>query len=100
MDAMTHALSLHHVTAMEVSPPQLVSIAAELGLRHVCLFTCVTPEAAALFPVEWNPAVRKETAARCADLGVIVHNLEWFDVTPQAQVDFHRKGLEIGAELG
>jgi len=97
---MTHRLSLHHVTAMEASPPELVSIAAELGLRHVCLFTCVTPEAASLFPVEWTPSLRAETAARCADLGVSVHNLEWFDVTPEDNVDFHRRGLEIGAKLG
>lgn len=97
---MTHAISLHHVTAMEVSPPELVSIAAELGLRHVCLFTCITPETLSLFPVEWTPALRKETAARCADLDVTVHNLEWFDVTPDADEDFHRAGLELGASFG
>lgn len=97
---MSHALSLHHVTVMEVTPPEVIAIAAELGLANVCLFTCITPEAASYFPVDWSPAARKETAARCADLGVRVHNLEWFDVTREDNVDFHRRGLELGASLG
>lgn len=97
---MTHALSLHHVTVMEVTPPEVIAIASGLGLSNVCLFTCIAPEAAAFFPVDWSAAVRKETAARCADLGVRVHNLEWFDVTEADNRDFHRRGLEHGAELG
>lgn len=97
---MSHALSLHHVTAMEVTPPELVSIASGLSLAHVCLFTSITPEAAPLFPVDWTPEVRRETRRRCDDLGVKVHNLEWFDVTPEAPVEAHRHGLELGASFG
>lgn len=97
---MSHALSLHHVTVMEVTPPEVISIAADLGLANVCLFTCITPDAASFFPVDWSPAARRETAARCADRGVRVHNLEWFDVTREDSLDFHRQGLELGASLG
>jgi sugar phosphate isomerase/epimerase len=97
---MTHTLSLHHVTVMEVTPPEVVSIAARLDLSNVCLFTCITPEAASFFPVDWSPAMQRDTASRCADLGVRVHNLEWFDVTRADAADFHRRGLDLGASLG
>lgn len=97
---MSRALSLHHVTAMELSPPDLVSLASELGLRHVCLFTCIAPEAAEMFPVDWSARIVRETKARCVDLGVKAHNLEWFDVTEADQRDFHMRGLELGRSLG
>lgn len=97
---MTQQISLHHVTVMDVSPPELISIAAELGLKNVCLFTCITPETLSLFPVEWTPALIKETSARLKDLGVVAHNLEWFDVMPESDEGFLRRGLELGASFG
>jgi sugar phosphate isomerase/epimerase len=97
---VAHELSLHHVTAMDVSPAELISIAARLGLHYVCLFTNITPATAELFPCVWSAAVRRDVAQRCASEGITVHNLEWFDVSPSMNLDTHRRGLEIGAALG
>jgi sugar phosphate isomerase/epimerase len=97
---MAHRLSLHHVTAMDVGPAELISIAAELGCKHVCLFTRVDPEALQLFPCTWDRATRTEVARRCVDTGVTAHSLEYFDVYPEVDLDTYRTGLEIGAQLG
>jgi sugar phosphate isomerase/epimerase len=98
--AVTHRLSLHHVTVMDVGPAELVSIAAELGCRHVCLFTHVHPEALQLFPCAWDAATLAEVTRRCSDTGVSAHSLEYFDVYPEIDLDSYRPGLEIGAQLG
>jgi sugar phosphate isomerase/epimerase len=97
---MTHPLSLHHVTVMDVSPAELVVIAAELGCKHVCLFTHVAPEAQQLFPCRWDSATIKEVTQRFSDTGISAHSLEYFDVYPEFDLDIYRKGLEIGAQLG
>jgi len=97
---VTHPLSLHHVTVMDVGPAELVSIAAELGCHHVCLFTRVDPEALQLFPCAWDSATLREVAQRCAETGVSAHSLEYFDVYPDSDLDSYRQGLGIGAQLG
>lgn len=97
---MNHPLSLHHVTVMDVGPAELISIAAEVGCQHVCLFTHVAPEALQLFPCAWDSATVNAVAQRCADTGVSAHSLEYFDVYPEIDLDIYRKGLEIGARLG
>ena len=97
---MSNPISLHHVTVMEVSPAELISIAAELGCKHVCLFTHVAPEAQGLFPCNWDQAARREVKSRCNDTGVSAYSLEYFDVFPGIDLDIYRKGLEVGAELG
>jgi sugar phosphate isomerase/epimerase len=100
VDAVTHRLSLHHVTVMDVGPVELVSIAAELGCHHVCLFTHVDPEALQLFPCTWDSATLREVAQRCSATGVSAHSLEYFNVYPETDLDTYRQGLEIGAQLG
>jgi len=97
---MTHPLSLHHVTVMDVGPAELVSIAAELGCQHVCLFTHVDPEALQLFPCAWDSATLREVAQRCSATGVSAHSLEYFNVYPDVDLNIYRRGLEIGAQLG
>ena len=51
------SLGLHQITAMEASPAELVSIAADVGCQQVCVFTYVPAVAlpdqsgAAAFPI-------------------------------------------------
>jgi sugar phosphate isomerase/epimerase len=93
-------LSLHHLTALDVSPPELVSIAAALACDHVCLFTQVQDATRAMFPCVEDEPMLAAVAARCADTGVTVHNLEYFPVEPDVNLDSYRGGLERGARLG
>ena len=93
------ALSLHHLTALDVSPADLVSLAAELGVEHVCLFTQVEPATAGLFPAV-SAANSSEVRARCAATGVTVCNLEYFPLTAGVDLSLYKAGLDIGAALG
>lgn len=97
---MTHPLSLHHVTVMDIGPAELVTLAAELGCQHVCLFAHVDPEALPLFPCTWDDETLAEVSRRCSDTGVTAHNLEYFDVYPGVDLDSYRRALAIGARLG
>jgi sugar phosphate isomerase/epimerase len=94
------ALSLHHLTALDVSPPELVDIAAALDCPHVCLFTQVQPETRAMFPAVEDEAMAAAVAERCAATGVRVHNLEYFPVAPETVPRLYRPALERGARLG
>lgn len=93
-------LSLHHLTALDVPPAELVSIAAEVGCPSVCLFTQVEPAMSDLFPCVADAAGVAAVTARCAETGVSVHNLEYFPVTAETDLEAFRPGLERGARLG
>jgi sugar phosphate isomerase/epimerase len=93
-------LSLHHLTALDVSPAELVSIAGALGCDNVCLFTQVQDATRAMFPCVDSEAAAKAVAQRCADTGVTVHNLEYFPIAPDVSVEIYRPALERGARLG
>lgn len=95
-----HALSLHHLTMTEVSPVDLIDIAAETGYQHVCLFTEVAGAYAPLFPATRDPATVREVIRRSRDTGVGVYNIEFFPLTPEVKVADFAAGLEIGARLG
>ncbi len=93
-------LSLHHLTALDVSPAALVSIAADLGCAHVCLFTQVQDATRAMFPCVDSDAAAKAVAERCAATGVTVHNLEYFPLPAGVDLEAYRPALERGARLG
>ena len=100
VSARANPLSLHHLTALDVSPPDLVAIAAELGCDHVCLFTQVQAETRALFPAVEDEETAAAVAKLSAATGVNVHNLEYFPVAPETDPKLYRAGLERGARLG
>lgn len=93
-------LSLHHLTALDVSPAELVSLAATLGCDHVCLFTQVQPETRALFPAVEDEAMLRAVIDRCAATGVTVCDLEYFPVTADVDISAYRGALERGARMG
>ncbi|MDB5483748.1 MAG: Xylose isomerase domain protein barrel [Caulobacteraceae bacterium] len=98
--ARANPLSLHHLTALDVSPPELVTLAAALGCDHVCLFTQVQAETRALFPAVEDASMAEAVAERCAATGVSVHNLEYFPVAAETDPAVYRPALERGARLG
>jgi len=92
-------LSLHHLTALDTTPAELVGIAGALDCARVCLFTHVPEEARHLFPMV-TMGMREEVAATLAQAGVHLHNLEVFPLNPNANLNAFRIGLEVGAALG
>src|SRR5690606_3168148 len=73
-------LSLHHLTALELSAVQLIALAADLGCSHVGLFTCLPPGLATRFPCVGDERQEAEVAERLATRGVGLNNAEVFAI--------------------
>lgn len=98
-------LALHQITAMEASPIELVSIAAETGCSEVCIFvrSPLVPkkngEMGPLFPTVF-PDMKDAMLERLAACGVGIMNIEYFPVEADTDVETYREPLRFGAELG
>jgi sugar phosphate isomerase/epimerase len=90
-------LSLDHLTIFDVSPPELVIIAAGLGVPLVSLFTQLPLQADLPIVTAANKA---ETLARMRDTGVRLGNMECFNLTPEVVAEDFRPAVALGAELG
>jgi sugar phosphate isomerase/epimerase len=90
-------LSLDHLTIFDVSPAELVTIAADLGLPLVSLWTQLPLKADLPLVTEANKA---ETLSRMRDTGVRLGNVECFNLTPEVVVEEFRPAVALGAELG
>ncbi|TCO50365.1 4-hydroxyphenylpyruvate dioxygenase-like putative hemolysin [Kribbella antiqua] len=92
--------SLAHLTALSLSPPELVEAAAEAGYRYVGLrMTRVTPEEPH-YPLATDPALMRTTKSRLAATGVDVLDVELARIGPDGNPRDYLRFLEAGAELG
>jgi sugar phosphate isomerase/epimerase/4-hydroxyphenylpyruvate dioxygenase-like putative hemolysin len=92
--------SLAHLTALSLSPPELVDAAANAGYRHVGLrLTRVTQEEPH-YPLATDPALMRATKARLAATGVEVLDIELARIGPTDKPRDFLRVLEAGAELG
>jgi sugar phosphate isomerase/epimerase len=85
---------------LSLAPPEMVSVAARTGYRHVGLrLIGVSPDGAA-YPLMSDRPMMRETKMRLADTGLEVLDIEFVrlapDTDPRSLVSF----LEAGAELG
>lgn len=90
-------LSLDHLTVFETSPPELIDIAAGLGVPLVSLWTQLPLQADLPLVTQAN---KGETLARMRDTGVRLGNMECFNLTPEVVAEEFRPAVELGAELG
>ena len=97
---MKHDYSLAHLTALHLSPPELVEVAAAGGYRYVGLRgTRVAPDDP-VAPLTTDGVLLRETKARLAATGVEVLDIELARMGPNADPKAFERLLEIGAELG
>ncbi|HYQ68260.1 TIM barrel protein [Actinophytocola sp.] len=95
-----HEYSVAHLSALSLSPPELISAAADAGYDFVGLrLTRVTPDEPH-YPVATDPALLRETKARLADTGVRVLDVELARIGPHDDPRTFQRYLEVGAELG
>lgn len=92
-------LSLHHLCALEVTPTELISLAAEAGCDHVCLFTHVPEAARHVYPMV-RPADVAALGAHMAASGVSLLNLEVFPLDGTEDEARFDAALATGAALG
>jgi sugar phosphate isomerase/epimerase/4-hydroxyphenylpyruvate dioxygenase-like putative hemolysin len=95
-----HEYSLAHLTALSLSPPELVDAAAAAGYRYVGLrMTRVTPQEPH-YPLATDPALMRTTKVRLAATGVEVLDVELARISPDEDPKDFLRFLEAGAELG
>ncbi|GAA1875112.1 TIM barrel protein [Asanoa iriomotensis] len=99
-DRRRHDYSLAHLTALSLSPPELVDAAAAAGYRYVGLrLTRVTPQEPH-YPLATDPALMRSTRARLAATGIEVLDVELARISPDEDPRDFERFLETGAELG
>jgi sugar phosphate isomerase/epimerase len=97
---MTHPIGLAALTVLELTPPEMVSCAAEAGYASVGLrLLPATPEEVHHDIVGDTPLVR-ETARRLAATGLRVLDVEVFRLKRDTRVADYRAALDTAARLG
>jgi sugar phosphate isomerase/epimerase len=95
-----YEFSLAHLTALSLSPPRLVEVAARAGYKYVGLrLNRVTPTEP-LYALAEDRALMAETRARLADTGITVLDIELARMGPDNEARSYLPMLEAGAELG
>jgi len=99
-DAKTRPIGLAALTILELTPPDMVTCAAEAGYDTIGLRIIPgTPEEAA-YPIFGDTPMRRETARRVAESGIRVLDIEIFRLKPETDFDEFIPALETGAALG
>ncbi|MCG5240617.1 sugar phosphate isomerase/epimerase family protein [Azospirillum doebereinerae] len=93
-------LSLSYYTVPELSPPDMVSVAAEAGCAHVGLRLLGGQPDGEPMPLLADPSLRREMKRRMADTGVTALDANTARVLPHTDLDAFRPFLEVAAELG
>jgi 4-hydroxyphenylpyruvate dioxygenase-like putative hemolysin/sugar phosphate isomerase/epimerase len=92
--------SLAHLTALSLSPPELVDAAAAAGYRNVGLrLIKVTPEEPH-YPLASDPALMRATKTHLAATGIEVLDVELARISSKENPREYLRFLEAGAELG
>jgi sugar phosphate isomerase/epimerase len=96
---MHRPIALQQISAMDLDPPDLVSLAAEVGCAGVSVFTCLPEQ----MPMGFRSVSRANLAAfrdRLAHTGLTVGGVEHFLLYEGVDLDSYLEGLELGAALG
>lgn len=97
---MSHLYSLAHLSALRLSPPQLVDAAAEAGYDFVGLRTNRVTTDEPLYDLINDRALRQETQRRLSGSGVRVLDVELARMGPEQGAREYLPLLEVAAELG
>jgi 4-hydroxyphenylpyruvate dioxygenase len=99
-DDHRHDYSLAHLTALSLSPPELVDAAAEAGYRYVGFRLIRVTPIEPHYPLATDPALMRTTKVRLAATGIEVLDVELARITPNDDPRDFERFLEAGAELG
>jgi len=94
-------LSLAHLTVLDATPPELITVAAEAGFRQVGIRLTATPSVGVPpYDMLGDTPVMRETLRRMADTGVSVLDVEFLRFEPETPIGIPEGFLEAGARLG
>ncbi|AIS10938.1 Sugar phosphate isomerase/epimerase [Pseudomonas chlororaphis] len=93
-------LSLASLTVLEISPPQMVEVAARAGYSHVGLRLVPATPQEHHFALVADAELRRQTLSRLRDTGICVLDVEILRLKPQTRVADFEAVLAVGAEFG
>ena len=97
---MSRPIALAALTVLELSPPDMVSCAAEAGYSHIGLrLIPATPTEVSYATIGDTPIIRA-TLARLADTGIRCFDVEILRLKPETRVADFLPVLETAARLG
>jgi sugar phosphate isomerase/epimerase len=98
---VSRPLSLAHLTVLDTTPPELVSVAAEAGFRTVGIRLTATPSVGVPpYDILRDGPVLRETLARLRDTGISVLDTEFLRFEPDEPVGVPDGFLDVSARLG
>lgn len=97
---MKHEFSLAHLTALDCTPPELISIAANAGYDYVSLRMTAVTEDENKYPLMTSKKLLKETKNRLLATGISVLDIELVRLDPETEPESYVRFLETGKELG
>jgi sugar phosphate isomerase/epimerase len=93
-------LSLAALSVLELSPPDMVSCAADAGYTHVGLRLIPATDREQSWPMIGETPLVAEVERRLADRAIRVLDIEIFRVKPETRVADYAAALGTGARLG
>ena len=94
-------LSLAHLTVLDTTPPELVTVAAAAGFRTIGIRLTATPSVGVPpYDILREGPLLRETLMRLADTGVSVLDTEFLRFEPDQPVGVPDGFLEVSARLG
>ncbi|WP_417662335.1 sugar phosphate isomerase/epimerase family protein [Pseudomonas sp.] len=91
--------SLAALTVLELSPPEMVEVAARAGYSHVGLRLLPATAEERHFALMTDAGLRRQTQQRLRDTGIGVLDVEILRLKPDTRVDDFRWLIEVGAEF-
>jgi sugar phosphate isomerase/epimerase len=97
----SHPTSLAHLTVLDTTPPELVTVAAAAGFRSIGIRLTAAPSVGVPpYDMLHDGPLLRETLARLADTGVTVLDTEFLRFEPELPVAVPEGFLETSARLG
>jgi sugar phosphate isomerase/epimerase len=98
---MPRQLSLAHLTVLDTTPPELVTVAARAGFRSIGIRLTATPSVGIPpYDILNEGPLLRETLSRLADTGVSVLDTEFLRFEPEHPIGIPEGFLEVSARLG
>ncbi len=101
MPTLGRQISLAHLTVLDTTPPELVTVAAAAGFRTIGIRLTATPSVGVPpYDMLSEGPLLRETLQRLADTGVSVLDTEFLRFEPEHPVGVPEGFLEVSARLG
>ena len=101
MNTTPRELSLAHLSVLDCTPPELVTVAAQAGFRKIGIRLYATPSVGVPpYDMLGDTPLLRETLARLAATGLSVLDVEFLRFEPEEPKGIPEGFLEAGARLG